>query len=204
MEPIVITVSKKDKITIPDFNKMSINEINTWATNNRLKLEITKEYDENIKIDKFISSNYKQGSLVNIGDIIEIVISKGQLRMIEFTNLEDFENWAKENDVAYNIEYEYNSTIKKGNLISISHKKNQIIKNSDTVKIVISQGGNTTIPNLIGMTKDEAKDSCKEYNIECKFVYENDNKDYNIVTKQSMRSGSNVPSNTNVTVTLGK
>ena len=45
---------------------------------------------------------------------------------------------------------------------------------------------------------------CEKANIECKFIYENDNQEYTIVTKQSMRENSNVPTGTNITITLGK
>ena len=82
--------------------------------------------------------------------------------------------------------------------------KKDIIKNNDTVSLVISQGGNTTIPNLIGMTKKEANSSCSKANIACKFIYLDNNTNYNIVTKQSIKSNINVPVNTTVTVTLGE
>ena len=204
MKDIVITISKKDKITVPDLTNMTATEINTWATNNRLKIEFTEEYDDTIKLGKVISSNYKKGSLVQIESTIEIVLSKGQLRMINFTTLDKFEEWAEENDVVYDIEYQYNNEVESGKLISISHSKNQIIKNDDIVKLVISQGGDTTIPNLVGMTMEEAKESCDEAKITCKFIYENDNTEYNIVTKQSIKNGSDVPIGTTVKVTLGK
>ena len=124
--------------------------------------------------------------------------------MIKFTTIDKFIEWANENKILYNINYEYNTTIDKGKLISSSHNENQIIKNNDTIELIISQGGKTTIPNLIGMTKENATKNCNKANIKCKFIYENNIQEYNIVTKQSMRSGSNVPINTTVTLTLGK
>ena len=58
--------------------------------------------------------------------------------------------------------------------------------------------------NLENKNKENATKNCNKANIKCKFIYENNIQEYNIVTKQSMRSGSNVPINTTVTLTLGK
>jgi len=201
---IIITIAKKDKITVPDLSKMSLTEINTWVTNNRLKVEFYEEYDDTVKKDKVISYSPIKGSLVDVDSTIKVITSKGQLRMIKFTTIDEFTNWADENNLIYKIDYKYNNDIDNGKLISSSHKENQIIKNNDTVKLVVSQGGNTIIPNLIGMTKSEANNSCNKANIICKFIYIDDNLEYDIVTKQSMRSGSNVPINTTVTITIGK
>ena len=119
--------------------------------------------------------------------------------MIEFTDLASFKTWADEYDVSYNIDYQYNDNVAAGKLISSSHKKGDIIKNSDTVKLVISQGGNTKIPSLIGLTKANAESTCKNANIKCSFTGNGDK-----VIKQSMQANSTVPAGTSITVTLGE
>ena len=53
------------------------------------------------------------------------------------------------------------------------------------------------------MTKEDASNSCKKANINCKFVDDSNEKNTKVI-KQSMRSGSNVPSGTTVTLTLGE
>jgi len=199
---IVLTVARKNEITVPDLTKMNATEITTWATNNRLKIEFSEEYDDTIKNSKVISSNYIKGNIVNVGDTIKVVLSKGQLRMIKFTTVDDFTTWADEKGIVYSIDYKYSDSVASGRLISSSHKENQLIKNTDTIKLVISQGGNTTVPNLIGMTKDEAQAACKKANIKC--IIDDNSISNNKVIKQSMRSGSNVPTDTTVTLTLGE
>lgn len=201
---VILTVARKNAITVPDLSNMTATEITTWATNNRLKIEFTEEYDDSIKAGKVISSNYIKGNTVEVGDTIQVVLSKGPIHMIPFTTVDEFVQWADENEIIYHIDYQYSTSVEKGKLISSSHKENQLIKNSDTIKLVISQGGSTIVPNIIGMTKEEATNRCNQANIICKFIYADDNISYNIVTKQSMKSGSNVPVDTTVTVTLGK
>ena len=194
---VIITIAMKNKITVPDLTKLSLSEITTWATENKLKVEFKEEYDDTIEKGKFISSNKAKGNILNTGDTIQVTISKGQIKMIKFTNIDDFRKWATENDITYNISFEFNEKVKAGNIISSSHNENEVIKNEDTVNLVISQGGTVTVPNFIDKTKSEATTLCKENNLKCNFEG-NGNK----VNNQSMRSGSTVPINTSITLNL--
>ena len=203
-ETIVVTIAKQNEVTVPDMSTMTETEITEWAAENRMRIDFTYEYDDTIKVGKVISYSYPKGTVIETGTLIDVVISKGQVKMIEFTDLTSFRKWAEEYEVNYTIEYQYSDTVASGKLISSSHSKGDIIKNSDTVTLVISKGGNTSIPNLINLTKDEAEKACNAANIKCSFTYLDNNKDYTIVTKQSMLSGSTVPQGTSITVTLGK
>lgn len=203
-DKVIITVAKKDEITVPDLTKMSLSEITSWATENKLKLEFKEEYDDTIKSGRVISTKPTKNSTVEINSTIIVTTSKGQIHMTKFTNVDDFKKWAEENDIIYTIEYQFNSSVDSGKLISSSHKENQIIKNTDTVKLLISQGGNTIIPSLIGMNKDEALKSCNKANLKCNIIYEDNSSKKDIVVKQAMRSGSNVPVNTSINLTVGK
>lgn len=194
---VIITIAMKNKITVPDLTKLSLSEITTWATENKLKVEFKEEYDDTIEKGKFISSNKAKGNILNTGDTIQVTISKGQIKMIKFTNIDDFRKWATENDITYNISFEFNEKVKAGNIISSSHNENEVIKNEDTVNLVISQGGTVTVPNFIDKTKSEATTLCKENNLKCNFEG-NGNK----VNNQSMRLGSTVPINTSITLNL--
>ena len=203
-EEMILTIAKADKITVPNLSEMTVDEIDNWATKNRIIVNYKEEYDENIKMNKIISYSCIVGSNIDVGSSVEIVVSKGPLRMIDFTNVSDFEEWAKENNVSYSIRYEYSDKISQGKVIEASHSKNDIIKNNDTVKLIISEGSNTTIPNLIGLEIDEAKNECENNKIKCTFVYINDNKEFKKVIKQSMKAKSIVPTNTSITVTIGE
>lgn len=193
---ITVTISEKNIITVPDLKSMTTSEVNTWATKNRIKIELIEKYDESIKKDNVISANYSKGTTINIGDTIEVIISKGQIKMIKFTDTDSFIDWANENNIQYDIEYKYND-LEPGKLINSTHKENQIIKNDDIVRLVISQGNNTTIPNLIGLSKEEAENKCKSKNIKCNFI-----NDGTKVKEQSMKSNSTVPINTTITITM--
>lgn len=201
---VTLTIAKKNEITVLDFTKLSASEITNWATENHLKIEFEEEYDDTIDEGKVIRSSKAKGDTVSVGDTIRIVLSKGQIKMISFTDIDAFRKWADENDVTYNIEYQFSNTVDNGKLISSSHKENQVIKNTDTVQLVISQGGKTTIPDFIGKEKDEVEKLCKEYYLECEIVYSSDSNNIGKVIKQSLKKNSTVPSNTSITITIAK
>ena len=197
-EEIVLTVSKHNLVSVPNLKNMTDTEIVEWATNNRILTSFTEEYHNTIKEGKVIEANYAPDTQIEPGTLVEIVISKGQLKMIEFTDIDSFRKWANEKEISYSIDYEYSNTVPKGQLISSSHSKGQLIKTTDQIKLVISDGGDTIIPNLIGLSKNDAKNKCDNANIKCTFEG-NGSK----VIKQSMLANSTVPTNTSIVLTLG-
>ena len=198
-ETIILTIAKENQVTVPNLYKMTEEEINEWALENRIYVSYTEEYSDSKKEGKVISASYEKGTNIESGTIISIVISKGQLKMIEFTTLEEFRKWASEKEINYTVEYEYSTSISKGKLISASHAKGDIIKDSDTINLVISKGGNTKVPNLIGLTKSDAESRCRNANIKCSFIGTGSK-----VIKQSMVADSTVPQETSITLTLGE
>ena len=203
-QEMVLTISKPDLVTIPDFSKMTIDQIDNWATQNKMIIEYQKEYDDTIKQNKVISFNVIPGNTIETYSIIKIIISDGQLKMIEFTDVSSFEDWAKENKISYSISYEISNEVAEGKLISASHKKNDIIKNNDTIKLVISEGSYTTVPNFIGLKQNEAQQRCTDNKLKCTFTYQDNNNSYTTISKQSMKINSQVPVNTSITLTLGQ
>ena len=136
---------------------------------------------------------------------MKLTISKGCLKMIKYTTLEEFIKWADNNEVRYSVDYEFSDSIDSGKLISISHEENDIVKSNETIKILISQGSTVTVPNLVGKTKTEIDEICSNTKIKCVFIYEtNKDVDKDICTKQSMRKDSKVPVNTSITITISK
>lgn len=198
-----ITLARNHQITVPNFMEMTSTQINSWAAENKIKVIMKEEYDEKVAKGKVIESSRLKGDTVEVGDTINLRISKGQLYMIKFTNIQDFITWANKEEIPYNIDYQFSTEVKSGGLISSSHKENQLVKNTDTISLVISQGGTTQVPDFKGMDKSQIENSCKKANLKCEYKYE-DHKDVekDMIIKQSMRAGSEVPDGTTVTITL--
>ena len=201
-DKITITLSKGSKIKLPDFKKMSLEKITEWSSKNKIKLDLKMKYDDSIKEGKIIDVSKKENDTISEGDVITITISKGPLKMIEFDNISKFEEWAKDNNVLYTIEHEFSDSIESGKIIKYTHKKGEIIKNNDTVSVYVSDGKKTGVPNFIGMSKSEISTKCNNVGINCTFQYQNSNKQRDIALRQSIAAGSEVASNTTVSIIL--
>lgn len=201
-EKVILTVAKQSQITVPNLKKMTASEITTWAIENKLKVSFSEENDDSIGKGKFVRATIAEGALIEPGTSFQVVLSKGQLKMIRFTTVDSFVSWAKENDVSYQIDYQFSESIDSGKIISASHEEGDVIKNTDAVSLIISQGGKTTVPNLIGKTKDEAERICNDSRVKCSFESVPSDKEKDTVVEQSMRSGSKVPLHTSITVSI--
>lgn len=203
-DTIKLDVSKGVMIVLPDILKMSQDELNKWVIENNLKINYAEIYNNEIPFGNIIKSNYEKGDVIEVGNTIDVTISKGKLEMIKLTNLTDFTIWANENNISYNIEYEFNNQIKKDEIIKASHKTGDLIKEDDTIIIYISKGKSITLPSFISMNKEEIIKKCNQLNLNCSFTYggytENTKKD--IALKQSKNSGVTIAEGTNVTITL--
>ena len=201
-DKITITLSRGSKIKLPDFKKMSLEEITQWSSKYKVKLILEMKYDDTIKERKVINVSVKENDTISEGDSITVVISKGPLRMSEFDSVSKFEEWAKENNIMYSIEHEFNNSVENGKIIKFTHKKGDVIKNNDTVSVYVSDGKKTGIPNFVGMNKSDIKSKCNNIDINCTFQYQNSDKKKDIAIRQSIAAGSEVASNTTVSIIL--
>lgn len=199
---ITLTISKGKKIKVPDLKKMTLEEIIKWANNNKIKLEIKKQYDDTIKKDSIIDSNYKENDELQENDKLILTISKGSITMKEFSTLSDFLGWAKKYDIATSVEYEFSDTIENGGIIGFSYKKGEVIKNNDTVVVTVSNGDTTVVPNFIGMKKSQIESKCKSLDLNCSFQYQNSTKNKDVAVRQSLAAGSKLAKNSNISITL--
>lgn len=203
---IILTISKGPSIKVPNLKEMTTEEIMKWISDNNLEIIYKEEYNKDIELGKVISVNYEEEDIIEQGTEIIIITSKGSLKMIKFTNLYDFKDWANANNVKYEVEYSFSDSISKGELIKSSHEENAIITDNDTVTLTLSNGKAVTVPNFKGMSKSEITTKCNSIGLTCQF------KDYsyttstkaNIAVTQSVSSGKQVVSGSYVTISLSK
>lgn len=202
---ITITVSAGVAIKIPDFKTMTVDEATSWIINNKLKVEFNEIYDENIETGKIIEQSIKENELVKENTLINLTISKGQIIMDEFKSISDFRDWANKYNVKYNETYDYSNNISKGEAISYSYNKGDIIDPDGVVYVKISLGKAVYIPSFVGKSKNDAQNTCNSLGIRCNFVtgtYTNYNS--NVIYNQSRSVNSKVASGSSITLTLSK
>ena len=204
VENLKIMVSKGPEIKVPDLLKMTSNEITKWATNNNIKIKYEEVYNKEYENGQIIKTSVEDGSKISVGSEIVITISKGSLVMPEVNNVSEFKLWATSNNISFEENYEFSTTIKNGELISVNPKPGEKITENDTIVLTISKGRSVTVPNFSGLSKTEATNKCKNAGVSCTFKYgsltESTKKD--IVISQSKKSGLTVAEGSNVTITL--
>lgn len=168
---VTIYVSKGKSITVPNLKEMSKEEITKWITDNNLNVEYKEDYNKEYEMGKIIDTNYKENDVIEQGTTIIITTSKGTLKMIKFTTLSDFKIWAANNNIKYDINYSFSNTVPKNGLIKSSHNEEDVIADSDTIILTISNGKAVTMPNFKGMKKSEIENKCNSLNLNCSFYY---------------------------------
>ena len=201
-DKVTLVISNGPEITVPDLTNMTTNQITSWIIKNKLKLSFTDQYDEKIEKNKVVKTNYGKGEKVAQGTIIEIVLSKGSLKMKSFKDLDEFTTWAEKYHISYRIQHEYNDKVDVGKVISYSYKKGETIKNNDAIIVKVSDGKKKGVPDVVGMTKQKATTTMKDAGLNVVYVYTYDTGDKDIVLSQSISAGSDVTEGTTITLNL--
>lgn len=200
---VTLTISKGAKIKVPDLTTMTTTEITEWIIKNKLKVEFNDQYDDQIKENKVIKASHKKGDIIEQRTLVSITLSKGKLKMPKTKDLTELKSWAEKYGIAYQEEYEFDSLVEKGDIIKISHKEGDTIKNGETIIVTISQGKKTTVPKLVGMKKQAIITKLKELNLKYNFIYQSSTKiEKDSAISQSMKEGSEVAEGATITITL--
>ena len=135
----------------------------------------------------------------------KIIVNKIVIPDFAENSLEDFENWALENEVIYTIEYEYSDGIKE-NLIIAHH-----VDGTNEVVVVVSKGIDygmeVTLPNFSGMTVEQIQEFVKKNHLA--------DVSYNYISDANIAAGNYISINTSktkikrsekivITISLGK
>lgn len=200
---VELTISKGNKIIVPDLTNMSLAEINSWIVKNRLTIEFKDSYDEKIKEGNIISANYKKDDEVEQGTLIIITISKGVIKVPSFELASQYITWAEDFGINIKEEFAFNEDIAKGNIVKLSHAVGSVLKNNEEFVLTVSNGKAITVPSLVNKTKAEIQKICSQNNIKCSFTdaYSNNVASGRSI-KQSVRSGSKISTDAIVRITM--
>ena len=203
---IKVTISKGKIIKAPDFKTMSQEDINKWIMDNNLKVTYVEKYDEESSLGDVIDSDVKADDILEAGAKVSITISKGKLEMPKIESIDSFKIWASENNVNYQVNYDFSDSVKNGDILKCSHNTGDAIKENDTVIITVSKGQSISVPNFIGMNQNNAKSKCNSVGLSCTIRDGGYSDKYanGVILKQSQNSGAKVASGTNVTLYVSK
>ncbi|MCR6544644.1 Stk1 family PASTA domain-containing Ser/Thr kinase [Dehalobacterium formicoaceticum] len=112
----------------------------------------------------------------------------------------------KEAGLEHTLTYSFHDTIKKDHVISQTIEPNQMVKKTNVVGLVISNGPKTTrVPNVVGKTQREAVVELNNRNLQGDFSEAFDDRvPAGTVISQQPEAGVDVPEKTMVTVVVSK
>ena len=209
-----------DKTSLKDVqipNLVNLSEEEAKAELKKYNLEYVKEkeeYNSEVEAGKIISQTptYKNNYTVKEKSTISVVVSKGA----ESTQVPKVVGMKYEEAVAELEKYklkaekveETSKTVEEGIVISQDIAANTTANAGDTVKISVSIGTGipqVVMPNVVGKTEDEAKNTLTGKNLKVNVEYSEDStKNNGEVLKQSIKSGENIDEGTEVTITVNK
>ncbi len=199
---VAVTISKGPEIIIPDFTKYSMTKVAEWAIQNKVKISFENEYDEKVKENNIIGSNYKEGDIIEQGTTVKIIISRGSLKMPKLKSLDEFYDWANKYNIQFEEVHEFNDSVPAGGVISYSYKSGEAIKKDTPVVVKISDGVKKSVPNVVGLTRKEAINKINAVGLNYSVVYRNSSEAKDKVLAQSIRAGSEVSQGTTITITV--
>jgi Uncharacterized protein conserved in bacteria, COG2815 len=150
---------------------MSQPDIVNWMEENHAKnLKVVYEFSESIKQGEFIRLEIRDSNIAaeeyKRKDSAAVYLSKGEevfakdITVPDFANKpkEEVEQWAKTNMIEMEYEEEDSNTIEANLIISQSVKAEEKIAKKDQMKVKVSLGKATIVPNFGELTPDEASE----------------------------------------------
>lgn len=199
---VIVTISKGPKIKVPELKDMNMESITEWAIKNKVKLSFSDSYDDTVKKNGIISTSVNPGDIIEQGTVVKVVLSKGNLKMPKFGSLDEFYEWANKYNIKYEEQHEFSDSIPAGQVISYSYKSGDTIKNSDSIKVIISDGVKRSVPKVVGLTKNKACSKLEDEGLNCSVVYRNSTETKDKVLAQSISAGSEVSNGTTVVISV--
>lgn len=155
---------KKD-IKVPDFKGMTIEEAEDEAKDLGIEVKIGKyEFSDEYAQDEIMSQDPEDGEMVAEGDIVTVDISKGGEKGVIPNLIGKSEEDAKKMIEDYGFKVgsikEKESHEEKGTVIEQDPSAGSEGKQGDTISFTISDGSGKemgTVPNVLGMSEENAK-----------------------------------------------
>lgn len=201
-----------EQTTVPAVKNLGKEAAIVEFDNNDLQYKFTEQESDTVEAGKVIGTNPEEGSTVDKGTQIEVYISSGPKKVSVPTvvgySQEDAESSLK--TAGFEVKTGssvYSDSVQKGLVAYTNPKSGAKVVPGSTITLYISKGAEkktTTVPDVIGMTKSQAKEALKAKNLELGKVTSaySENVTKNRVCIQSKSEGTEVKEGTTVDITL--
>lgn len=204
----------EEVIPLPEFSEMGREEAEEWIEENKAEnLKLVAEYSDDIKEGKFIKFSIKDSSIdeseYQRKDSAAVYYSKGKEvfeKNITIPNFiggakEEVEKWAEANEIKMKYKEAPSDDVEVGHIVSQNKKANDMIAKRDKMKVVVSLGEATVVPNFWGMTADEAMSNYPDLDVTVKYAF-NAEASYGTLVSQSVEAETKLTENDNKNVVV--
>ena len=214
----LVVSAGRQQTEVPSLLGIDVEEAKNMLSEAGLKVE-TKEVDNNAVAGSVISQSIESMTLVDMGTIVVLEYSNGNLGNVDISmevmmpNLvkkkyEDAQDALKELGIQIKREAQYSYDVKEGFVISQSEAEGAILHQGDVVTLVVSLGKQkVNVPYVAYKTETEAKGLLEGLglNVSISHQYSEDVQEGNVIS-QSIVDGTQVDVGTPITliVSMGR
>lgn len=210
-EKITITISSgKEKINLDDYTNMPVNEAIDMLEQSGILAKTSEEMSDDVEQGRVIRQFPTAGNVVETGDSVRLFVSSGPntftLDTYVGTESKDACSELEAQGISVNVKEESSDTVPAGIVISQKPGKGAEMKKGDSVELYVSSGPELmTVPKLLGLTQDAAKDALTNNSLKIGSVTEiTSAQSKGIVVKQSVAEGTKVKKGTQVDISVSK
>ena len=214
--PTAEASSSSEQAAVPNLLGMTVDEATTAC--NKLGIGVrqtstatSEQYDSG----QIINQTIAEGTMVDKGTTIDVVVSSGQADVTVPAGLTgstqaDAEASLESAGLVPDIELQYDDTVDVGNVISTSPAEGTSVPSGATVTLYVSKGRDTTndvkVPDIVGQSKDSALATLDTMGIKYTTQTGSDSSQSNgVVLSVSPDVGATIDKTTDtVTVTINK
>lgn len=219
---IGLLVTLTSGIEVIDFTNWTVNDVQLWAKDRSVKLQVEEKYNDQIETGKVISQSAPKGTKVNKDDFIKLDVSLGHdltvslplPDLMSMTN-DEVEAWAAKNYMTkVRITTEYSDKVPSGKVISYQINDNTVVDQvtrNTPIYVVVSKGSESaatiqvTVPNFKEKSLAESYTFASENGIVLKINEQFD--DYapkGSIMSQSVKADEKIKKGDEVTLTVSK
>ena len=198
-----LVVSKgQERIVLPSLNGLTPDVASGKISDLGLSVgQVNESFDMKVAAGFVIGTDPKDGSEVRRKSIVNLIVSKGveQLSLSSYVGKGGEQALSELSDLGFdvNVKYSFSDNIFKGQVITQTPEKSDLISKGSKIELVISKGSEFVfVPNVLGKNKNDA--SVDLENLGLKVSVKGSGKVNNITPS----IGSKVKQGTVITITL--
>lgn len=190
-------------IAMEDLKNVTEFKATLWLKRNNIPYEITRTFSSKVKKGNVLAQEPKKGTQVNNSQKVKLTISRG--KKIEVPDLQKMDQkeitkWIIQNRLKIEFIDRYDTKVKKGKVIEVSHKKKEIIEEGTTIKVTLSKGA-LVFPKFDSL--ESFRTWANRYNILFTEEYEQSKEiKQGEIIRFSVKEGDKIDPNENIVVTI--